>query len=169
MVDAAVSTGADCVKFQMRNMDVVYRKRSLEKTSEDLGSEYILDLLNRFELSLENHKSIADYCRSKEHEESEEQLLRVCPDLPACQPVPSSVGCKALPHAIIQRLVVGSVPRRRTCIKEGKKTEWDIRHGPPAPPKISPSFVSGATRALLFPPRPDSRIHGFRPVSPQSC
>ena len=74
-----------------------------------------------------------------------------------------------LPHAIIQRHVVGSVPRRRTCIAEGKTPEWDIRHAAPAPPKISPSFVSGATRALLFPPRPDSRIHGFRPVSPQSC
>ena len=96
----------------------------------------------------------ADYCRSKEHEESEEQLLRICQDLPACQSVPSSVGCKALPHAIIQRHVVGSVPRRRTRIEEGKTTEWDIRHGAPAPPKISPSFVSGATRALLFPPRP---------------
>ena len=45
MVDAAIEAGADCVKFQMRNMASVYRKKSLAKKGEDLGTEYILDLL----------------------------------------------------------------------------------------------------------------------------
>ena len=65
MVDAAVDAGADCVKFQMRNMAAVYRKKSLEKQGEDLGTEYVLDLLERFELSIEEHKKIADYCSTK--------------------------------------------------------------------------------------------------------
>jgi len=65
MVDRAVEMGADCAKFQMRHLDQVYRRRSLEKNGEDLGTEYILDLLNRFELSLEEHGQVADYCKKK--------------------------------------------------------------------------------------------------------
>ena len=45
MVDLAKSMGADCVKFQMRNMPTLYRSRSLSKYGDDLGSEYIVDLL----------------------------------------------------------------------------------------------------------------------------
>ena len=44
MVDAAHEAGANCVKFQMRNMASVYRKKSLAKQGEDLGTEYVLDL-----------------------------------------------------------------------------------------------------------------------------
>ena len=62
MVDAAIDAGADCVKFQMRNMASVYRKKSLNKQGEDLGTEYVLDLLERFQLSHDEHKMIAEYC-----------------------------------------------------------------------------------------------------------
>lgn len=65
MVDLAILIGADCVKFQMRNLESVYRKKSLEKKSDDLGTEYIIDLLNKFELSAESHRKISDYCRRK--------------------------------------------------------------------------------------------------------
>ena len=43
--------------------------------------------------------------------------------------------------------VSGSEPRWQPCIKEGKTSERDTRHGAPAPPKVSLSFCSGATRA----------------------
>ena len=49
MVDSAAEMGADCVKFQMRNMASIYRQRSLARQGEDLGTEYVLDLLDRFE------------------------------------------------------------------------------------------------------------------------
>ncbi len=65
MVDLAVDAGADCVKFQMRHMDQVYRQRSLARKGEDLGTEYVLDLLGRFELSVDEHKRLRDYCRAK--------------------------------------------------------------------------------------------------------
>ncbi|MDB4229103.1 N-acetylneuraminate synthase family protein [Paracoccaceae bacterium] len=65
MVDSAVKAGADCVKFQMRNLTLVYRQRSLERQGEDLGTEYVLDLLDRFELTLKEHAKISEYCRSK--------------------------------------------------------------------------------------------------------
>jgi sialic acid synthase SpsE/sugar phosphate isomerase/epimerase len=65
MVDSAVEMGADCVKFQMRDMASVYRKKSLEKQGEDLGTEYILDLLERFQLSADEHKFVNEYCLKK--------------------------------------------------------------------------------------------------------
>jgi len=65
MVDLAAEAGADCVKFQMRHLREVYRRRSLEKSSEDLGTEYILDLLRRFELSEGEHRRVADYCAQR--------------------------------------------------------------------------------------------------------
>lgn len=65
MVDLAIEAGADCVKFQMRHMQEVYRQRSLAKQGEDLGTEYVLDLLRRFELSVNQHREIRDYCQSR--------------------------------------------------------------------------------------------------------
>ena len=62
MIDKAKEIGVDCVKFQMRHIDKVYRKKSLLKSGEDLGTEYIIDLLNRFELSVDQHKKLSDYC-----------------------------------------------------------------------------------------------------------
>ena len=50
MVDEAHNIGVDCVKFQMRSLKEVYRRKSLQKSGDDLGTEYIIDLLNRFEL-----------------------------------------------------------------------------------------------------------------------
>jgi N-acetylneuraminate synthase len=65
MVDAAHEAGANCVKFQMRNMSSVYRKKSLAKQGEDLGTEYVLDLLERFQLSENEHKRVAQHCDDK--------------------------------------------------------------------------------------------------------
>lgn len=65
MVDLAAEMGADCAKFQMRQLDEVYRQRTLRKDGEDLGTEYVLDLLRRFELSVEQHRELAAYCAAK--------------------------------------------------------------------------------------------------------
>ena len=65
MIDLAIEIGVDCVKFQMRQLDQVYRKRSLDKSGEDLGTEYIIDLLKRFELSKDDQQKIANYCAHK--------------------------------------------------------------------------------------------------------
>ena len=66
MIDKARDAGADCVKFQMRHLDQVYRHRSLNKSGDDLGTEYVIDLLNRFELSVAQHRRLADYCAQVE-------------------------------------------------------------------------------------------------------
>ena len=65
MIDLAFEMGADCAKFQMRHLDEVYRQRTLRKDGEDLGTEYVLDLLRRFELSLDEHRKLAAYCEQK--------------------------------------------------------------------------------------------------------
>lgn len=62
MIDLALEAGADCAKFQMRHLDEVYRQRTLRKDGEDLGTEYVMDLLRRFELSVEQHRQLAAYC-----------------------------------------------------------------------------------------------------------
>jgi sialic acid synthase SpsE/sugar phosphate isomerase/epimerase len=65
LVNEAHESGADCVKFQMRNLKALYRDRSVNKEGEDLSTEYVLDLLSRFELTLEEHNKIFNYCNSK--------------------------------------------------------------------------------------------------------
>ena len=49
LVDAAIESGADCVKFQMRDRQALYRIRGDGSVTEDLGVEYIQDLLNKVE------------------------------------------------------------------------------------------------------------------------
>jgi N-acetylneuraminate synthase len=66
MIDEAKEAGADCVKFQMRHLDKVYRKKTLIKDGEDLGTEYVIDLLNRFELSKDQHIELFKYAKSKD-------------------------------------------------------------------------------------------------------
>ena len=65
MIDQAISAGANCVKFQMRTLEEVYRKRSINGSGEDLGTEYVVDLLKRFELSKEEHQNLFEYCSLK--------------------------------------------------------------------------------------------------------
>lgn len=66
LVDQAVWAGASCAKFQMRSMETLYRQAGfLKNYSEDLGTEYVLDLLNRFQLSDDDIFRIFDYCQEK--------------------------------------------------------------------------------------------------------
>ena len=65
LIDKAHESGADCAKFQLRHMDEVYRSRSLEKSGEDLGTEYVIDLLKKFELPAEDHFKLDTYCKTK--------------------------------------------------------------------------------------------------------
>ena len=48
LVDLAIESGADCIKFQMRNFNDLYEK---DDKSADLGDQYTFDLLRRFQLS----------------------------------------------------------------------------------------------------------------------
>jgi N-acetylneuraminate synthase len=65
MIDKAVEMGADCAKFQMRQIKEVYRSKSINKSGEDLGTEYIIDLLKKFELSVDQQRELSMYCKEK--------------------------------------------------------------------------------------------------------
>jgi len=65
LVDAAIAAGADCVKFQIRNRQALYRTPPGKEGSEDLGVEYIQDLLNKVELTLDEHREIRRYCAER--------------------------------------------------------------------------------------------------------
>lgn len=64
LIDQAIEIGVDCVKFQMRHMEEVYRSKSLKRSGEDLGTEYVLDLLDRYQLSVDEHMEISEYCKT---------------------------------------------------------------------------------------------------------
>lgn len=66
LVDLAIDTNVDCVKFQMRNVSKLYRNSGLsDDASADLGAQYTLDLLSKFQLSDEELFEVFDYCKSK--------------------------------------------------------------------------------------------------------
>jgi len=66
LVDVAAEAGADCVKFQMRNMQTLYGSdicHSIPK--QDLGCQYALDLLYKYQLSDDDLYRIFDYANKK--------------------------------------------------------------------------------------------------------
>lgn len=66
LVDTAIEAGADCVKFQIRNREALYRRKADGSRTEDLGVEYIQDLLDKVELTLDEHRQVRAYCAAKE-------------------------------------------------------------------------------------------------------
>jgi N-acetylneuraminate synthase len=66
LIDMAADAGADCAKFQMRDMTVMYRNVSGDNASrEDLGAQYTLDLLARFQLSDDALFKAFDRCAAR--------------------------------------------------------------------------------------------------------
>ena len=66
LIDEAVRAGADCVKFQLRDLSALYANQgNASDAKEDLGSQYTLDLLSRFQLSRDDMFRAFDYCHTK--------------------------------------------------------------------------------------------------------
>ena len=66
LVDLAVEAGADCVKFQMRDLSSLYSNQGKNaEAGYDLGSQYTLDLLNRFQLPNDQLLEVFEHCRSR--------------------------------------------------------------------------------------------------------
>lgn len=65
LIDLAAEAGADCAKFQMRDMESLYRgDGSADDQSADLGAQYTLDLLARMQLSNAEMIQAFDYCKA---------------------------------------------------------------------------------------------------------
>lgn len=65
LVDAAAEAGADCVKFQMRDLDSLYVTKDGKSAKENLSTQYSLDLLGKVQLPVEAMISLFDYAKSK--------------------------------------------------------------------------------------------------------
>ncbi|HEU5068308.1 MAG TPA: N-acetylneuraminate synthase family protein [Sphingomicrobium sp.] len=66
LIDLAIEVRADCAKFQMRTMTNLYRNAGDAcDVSADLGAQYTLDLLSRFQLQDEELFQAFDYCRER--------------------------------------------------------------------------------------------------------
>ncbi|KQQ05641.1 MULTISPECIES: N-acetylneuraminate synthase family protein [unclassified Rathayibacter] len=61
LVDLAAGAGADAVKFQLRDLDSLYRQSGSATAGEDLGAQYTIDLLRRFSLPAEALFEVFDH------------------------------------------------------------------------------------------------------------
>ena len=65
MIDIAVTTGCDAVKFQKRTIDVVYTKEELAKERKSIFGETNGDLKRGLEFGEDEYKEIDSYCKEK--------------------------------------------------------------------------------------------------------
>ena len=65
LVDLSADAGADCVKFQMRDMKALYRQGDGSRAGEDLGPQYTLDLLSKFSLTNDELFEAFDHARAR--------------------------------------------------------------------------------------------------------
>lgn len=64
LIERAKYTGANAAKFQMRQLSNTYIETARDAIDEDLGSQYTLDLLKKFQLSNDDLFKCFDYCKS---------------------------------------------------------------------------------------------------------
>jgi len=65
LIDIAVSSGCDAVKFQKRTVDVVYTQEELAMPRPNPFGETNGDLKRGLELKFEDYEEIDDYCKKK--------------------------------------------------------------------------------------------------------
>ena len=65
MIDIAITTGCDAVKFQKRTVDVVYTKEELEKERKSVFGNTNGDLKRGLEFGYDEYKEIDEYCKNK--------------------------------------------------------------------------------------------------------
>jgi len=65
LIDLAAEAGADCVKFQMRDLGSLYKSGGKKDQSADLGAQYTMDLLAKFQLSNDDLIKAFDHCKAR--------------------------------------------------------------------------------------------------------
>lgn len=126
LIDAAADAGADCAKFQMRDLSALYaNKGNADDFSENLGSQYTLDLLARSQLTVEEMYKAFDHCRGRE-------IVPLCTpwDLPSVEAL-SSYGVQAYKvasadltyHDLIKAVAETGMP---LICSTGMSYEWEI-------------------------------------------
>ncbi|MGY5765684.1 N-acetylneuraminate synthase family protein [Brachybacterium sp. DNPG3] len=66
LVDRCVDAGVDTVKFQLRDMEALYRSGGTGSAGEDLGPQYTMNLLAKYSLSVEDMYRVFDHCAARD-------------------------------------------------------------------------------------------------------
>src|SRR5574344_3144853 len=66
LIDIAVATGCDAVKFQKRTVDVVYSKEELDRPRNSIFGGTNGDLKRGLEFGIDEYKQIDEYCKQKQ-------------------------------------------------------------------------------------------------------
>jgi sialic acid synthase SpsE len=126
LVDLSAESGADVVKFQLRDMDALYRQASAASGGEDLGPQYTLDLLSRFNLTADQLFEVFDHCRDVGIE-----VMCTAWDPPSVDRL-AAYGVPALKvasadltnHALLEHMARTGIPM---VVSTGMSTEGEIR------------------------------------------
>lgn len=126
LVDLAVEAGADVVKFQLRDMDALYRQTGAATAGEDLGAQYTLNLLAKYSLSTEQMFQVFDHCKTRDIE-----VICTPWDAPSVRAL-SDYGIPALKvasadmtnHALLREMFETKLP---LIVSTGMSTEEEIR------------------------------------------
>lgn len=126
LVDLSVEAGADIVKFQLRDMESVYRQGSSGSGGEDLGPQYTLDLLAKYNLEADQLFEVFDHCRDAGIEVMCTAWDPVSVDRLVDYGVPSLKVASAdmTNHALLRHMAATGTPM---VISTGMSTEGEIR------------------------------------------
>lgn len=122
LIRDCAAAGVDCVKFQMRDMESLYRS---DAHCEDLGAEYVQDLLKKFQLNFDQLIALFDYCK-------EQGVFPLCTpwDLRSVDVLESyGIGAYKIAsadltnHQLIRRV---AATRKPMILSTGMSTEFEI-------------------------------------------
>lgn len=126
LVDLAKTSGADIVKFQLRDLSALYRQGSSETAGEDLGAQYTLDLLAKYNLTAQQLFEVFDYCRSIDID-----VLCTPWDGPSVDrlveygiPALKVASADMTNHALLRQMATSGTPM---IVSTGMSTESEIR------------------------------------------
>ena len=141
LVDLAKGAGADAVKFQLRDMAALYRGGT-GSAGEDLGPQYTLDLLSRFNLPAEQLFEVFDHCRDVDID-----IMCTPWDAPSVDalvgygiPALKIASADLTNHALLMHAAASGTP---LVVSTGMSTETEIRES------VAVLRTSGTPYALL--------------------
>lgn len=126
LVDLSVEAGADIVKFQLRDMESVYRQGTSGSGGEDLGPQYTLDLLAKYDLGADGLFEVFDHCRDVGIDAMCTAWDPVSVDRLVDYGIPSLKVASAdmTNHALLRHMAASGTPM---VISTGMSTEGEIR------------------------------------------
>lgn len=126
LVDLSVEAGADIVKFQLRDMESVYRQGTSGSGGEDLGPQYTLDLLAKYNLGADGLFEVFDHCKDVGIDVMCTAWDPVSVDRLVDYGIPSLKVASAdmTNHALLRHMAASGTPM---VISTGMSTEGEIR------------------------------------------